>query len=100
MILKWAAELFGENPVPVQMRPPPGIEENLLSHGTACFIGKYPCYSGIKGKFLPVHTMKAYLGGVGEKNLMLLGFKPWTDQPIACVTSSPHSCIKGLGIEL
>ena len=41
MILKWAAELFGENPVPVQMRPPPGIEENLLSHGTALLVSTH-----------------------------------------------------------
>jgi hypothetical protein len=36
-VLKWAAELFVENPVPVQLHPSPGIEKNLLSHGTACF---------------------------------------------------------------
>jgi hypothetical protein len=54
----------------------------------------------LKGKFLPVHTMTAYWDGVGEKSLLLLGFEPWTDQPIAYVTSSPHSYIKGLGIEL
>jgi hypothetical protein len=73
MILKWAAESFGENPVRVQLRPPPGIEENHLSHGTACFVGMYPCYSGIEGKF----------GRVGGENLLLLGFEPWTDQPVA-----------------
>jgi hypothetical protein len=69
MILKWAAESFGENPVPVQLCPPPGI------HGTACFFGKYPCCSGIKGKFLPVHTMKAYLGGSRREESPAPGFR-------------------------
>jgi hypothetical protein len=62
MILKWAAELCGGYPVPLQLHPPLGIEKNLLSHCTACFVGKYPCCSGIKSTFLPVHAMKTYLG--------------------------------------
>jgi hypothetical protein len=68
MILKWAAESFGKNPVPVHLCPPPGIEENVLSRGTACFVGKYPCYSGIKVKFLLV-TVKAYLGELEERRI-------------------------------
>jgi len=41
IILKWTAELFGERPVRMQLRTPPGIEKNHLSHGTALLVSTH-----------------------------------------------------------